>query len=62
MHSTIAPSVIPVGTIKSFGAVGPKYEVGMPLRQLPDGDWLISIHLVETGDRPDLTLTPSRLD
>ncbi|WP_181573459.1 DUF5397 family protein [Photorhabdus laumondii] len=28
---------IPVGTIKSFGAFGPKYEVGKLLRPLEDG-------------------------
>ncbi|WP_312283904.1 DUF5397 family protein, partial [Candidatus Igneacidithiobacillus taiwanensis] len=35
---------------------GPKYQVGRPLRQLDDGDWMIEITLVETGEK-----TPYRL-
>jgi hypothetical protein len=50
------PSV-PVGTIKSFGAFGPKYEVGQPLRPLDDGDWLIEVVLVETGEKTEYRLS-----
>jgi len=51
MHVTIAPPAIPVGKIKSFGPFGPKYEVGNALRQLDDGDWMIEITMVETGEK-----------
>jgi hypothetical protein len=50
MQPAIAPPPIPVGKIKTFGAFGPKYEVGRPLRQLADGDWLVEITMVETGE------------
>ncbi|MCA6221001.1 DUF5397 family protein [Photorhabdus antumapuensis] len=50
------PSV-PVGTIKSFGAFGPKYEVGKLLRPLEDGDWMIEVVLVETGEKTEYRLT-----
>lgn len=50
------PSV-PVGTIKSFGAFGQKYEVGQPLRPLDDGDWLIEVVLVETGEKTEYRLS-----
>ena len=51
MHtSLVAPPSVPTGKIKSFGSLGPKYQVGEPLRALPDGDWLVQILLVETGE------------
>jgi hypothetical protein len=51
-----APSV-PTGKIKSFGAFGPKYEVGKPLRQLDDGDWMVEVKMVETGESVEYRLT-----
>jgi len=42
--------VVQTGKIKSFGAFGPKYEVLEPTRVLADGDWMIGIRLVETGE------------
>ena len=56
MHAVVPPSV-PVGKIKSFGPFGPKYEVGTPLRELDDGDWLIQIIMVESGERAEYRLT-----
>lgn len=53
---TITPSV-PKGKIKSFGAFGPKYEVVQPLRQLDDGDWMIEVKMVETGESVEYRLT-----
>jgi hypothetical protein len=53
MQAIIAPPPVPVGRIKSFGTLGPKYEVGGPLRQLEDGDWMIEIRLVESGDKTE---------
>jgi hypothetical protein len=43
--------------IKSFGAFGPKYEVGKPLRQLDDGDWMVEVKMVETGESAEYRLT-----
>jgi hypothetical protein len=45
-----SPPATPVGKIKSFGVFGPKYEVGDIIRSLDDGDWLITIKLVESGE------------
>jgi len=50
MQEVVAPPYIPVGKIKSFGAFGPKYEVGQALRRLDDGDWLVEVKMVETGE------------
>ena len=47
---TYAPPTVPIGKIKCFGSFGAKYEVGQPVRQLDDGDWMIAIKLVDTGE------------
>lgn len=54
--TTVAVPHVPLGEIKSFGALGPKYEVGRPLRVLDDGDWMIEIVLVETGETTEYRL------
>lgn len=50
-------ATIPVGKIKSFGLFGPKYEVGQALRQLDDGDWMIEVTMIETGEKAEYRLT-----
>jgi hypothetical protein len=57
MLEVIAPPSIPVGKIKSFGAFGPKYEVGHALRRSDDGDWLVEVKMVETGETAEYRLT-----
>ena len=57
MHASVAPPGVPSGKIKSFGPFGPKYEVGPVLRRLEDGDWMVQITLVETGERTEYRLT-----
>jgi hypothetical protein len=57
MHAIVIPPSVPVGKIKSFGAFGPKYEIGKPLRQLDDGDWMVEVVLVETGEKVEYRLT-----
>lgn len=47
---------VPLGAIKTFGPLGPKYEVGRPLRVLADGDWMIEIVLVESGETTEYRL------
>jgi hypothetical protein len=57
MPELIALPPIPVGKIKTFGDVGEKYEVGRALRQIDDGDWLVEIKLVATGEIVEYRLT-----
>jgi hypothetical protein len=57
MPEVIMPPPIPVGRIMSFGAFGPKYEVGHALRQLEDGDWLVEVKMVETGETAEYRMT-----
>ncbi|MDP4027501.1 MAG: DUF5397 family protein [Gallionella sp.] len=52
-----SPPTVAVGKIKSFGAFGPKYEVGQLLRQLDDGDWMVCIKMVETGEETEYRYT-----
>jgi Family of unknown function (DUF5397) len=46
-----------LGHIKSFGFFGPKYEVDPVLRQLNDGDSMVEITLVESGEKTEYRLT-----
>jgi hypothetical protein len=57
MHAVVAPPAVPVGKIKSFGPFGPKYEVGHALRQLDDGDWMIEVTMVESGEKAEYRWT-----
>ncbi len=47
------PSPIPVGKIKTLGVLGPKYQVGEPIRTMEDGDILVRIKLVESGEETE---------
>lgn len=57
MPAVAAPPAVPVGKIKSFGPFGPKYEVGRTVRRLDDGDWLIEVTMVETGETAEYRWT-----
>ena len=57
MHAVVAPPNVPIGKIKSLGPVGPKYEVGQALRQLDDGDWMIEVTMIETGEKTEYRWT-----
>lgn len=57
MHAVVAPPPVPVGKIKTFGPFGPKYEVGQPLRPLDDGDWMVEVTMVESGEKAEYRRT-----
>ena len=57
MAGMMTPPQVPVGRIKSFGAFGEQYEVGQPLRELSDGDWMVEVTLVTTGEKAEIRLT-----
>jgi hypothetical protein len=52
-----AAAQIPVGEIKTFGPLGPKYEVLRALHPIPNGDWLVRICVVESGEEADYQLS-----
>lgn len=43
-----APGLI--GAIKTFGEIGPAYKIIEPVEHLKDGDWMLKIKLLETGE------------
>lgn len=45
------------GQIRSFGSMGPEYEIGQKITPLPDGDWLMQITLVQTGEKTQYPLS-----
>ena len=53
---------IPVGEFKSFGPVGPKYQVGNPLRKMGDGDWMVEVTMVESGEKAEYRLSKIHQD
>ena len=57
MQASIEIPSVPVGKIKSFGLFGPKYEVGQALHRLDDGDWMIEVIMVETGEKAEYRWT-----
>jgi hypothetical protein len=46
-----------VGTWRRFGAVGPVYEIIGAGKELPDGDHLMRVRVVETGEEVDYRFT-----
>lgn len=53
---------VPQGRIKTFGPVGPMYEVGKPISQTTDGDWMVEIVLVESGEHTEYRLSHIQAD
>lgn len=50
-----APDLI--GTFKTFGPVGPAYEVVAPVRPLPDGDWIMRVRILASGEESEYRYT-----
>lgn len=51
-----------LGTYRSFGPVGPAYQIINPIRQLDDGDWLLSVQVLETGEEVQYRYTQALED
>src|SRR6218665_2938416 len=47
------PPAVRFGEFRSFGPLGRKYEGGRAIRQLGDGDWMIEITMIETGEKAE---------
>jgi len=57
MAAAVTVPFVPTNSFKSFGEYGPKYQVGKPVRQLPDGDWMVGIVLIESGEEAEYPLS-----
>ncbi len=53
---------VPVGNINIFGGLGAIYKVGNPIKELDNGDWLIEITLIETGEITECNLSNIKND
>ena len=62
MQANNTPPAIPTGKFKSFGRLGPKYEIGSVVRQTEDNDWLVEITLIETGEKAEIKLSQINSD
>ncbi|MFM2344717.1 MAG: hypothetical protein RLZZ210_1328 [Pseudomonadota bacterium] len=48
---------IPKGQINTFGEIGPPYKIGEPIKKLDNGDWLVEITLIQTGEITEYSLS-----
>lgn len=64
MHSREPkPSLmVPIGKIKTFGRFGPMYEVREPLYRRSDGEWMIKVLFIRTGEVGEYPLSALRND
>jgi hypothetical protein len=53
---------LPIGKIKTFGKHGPYYEIKDIGYQGEDGEWMIPIRVVESGEELDYRYTRLALD
>ena len=53
---------IPTGSVRTFGEYGVSYVVGEPERQLPNGDWLVNIQVLESGEKTQYKLSKINKD
>ena len=49
-----------VGTWRRFGPVGPVYEIVEAGRTLPDGDRMMRVRVIESGEEVDYRLVRGR--
>jgi len=57
MQAALVLPKVPQGAIKNIGDFGPKYQVGPLLRQANNGDWLVEITLVDSGEKTEYYLS-----
>ena len=57
MRAVLHPPIAPTGRIRSLDAFRPKDELSRPLHELPDGDWMMRISFVDTGEKAEYRLT-----
>lgn len=62
MIALLSCPCVPVGKIKCSGTTGQKYQVGQILRKLNDGDWMIKVALIETGEKAERRLSQIQSD
>jgi hypothetical protein len=46
-----------IGTFRTFGPAGPAYQVMAPLQPLPNGDWMVRVRILESGEDAEYRYT-----
>ncbi len=59
---TLQQPVLAVGKIKTFGALGPKYEIMGRGHAAANGEWLVPIRVIESGEELDYRYSRLKLD
>jgi len=54
--------MVQVGQIKSFGVIGPKYEVTGTGHPSNEGEWLVPIRVIESGEELEYRYSRFTLD
>jgi hypothetical protein len=54
--------MLPIGKIKTFGEGGPYYQIAGNGHQAKDGEWMIPIRVVESGEELDYRYSRLALD
>jgi hypothetical protein len=62
MNAVLNEPVFKPGAIKTFGAFGPKYEVRELLRRLDDGDWLMRVRVIDSGEEAEYRYSRMQAD
>lgn len=53
---------VPTGAFKTFGPIGPAYQVMDAIRPTENGDWLVEIIVLESGETLEYLLSKINKD
>ncbi len=59
---TVQPLALPIGRFRRFGAVGPAYQITDVIGERPDGDVLLRIRVLESGEEAEYRLSQAKDD
>ncbi|MCE0523515.1 MAG: DUF5397 domain-containing protein [Methylacidiphilales bacterium] len=59
---TATTPIVQIGQIKTFGVCGPKYAVTGRERLSKEGEWLVPIRVIESGEELDYRYSRFTLD
>ena len=56
------PSPHMIGKFRTFGLFGPAYRVLEPVKQIGNGEWVLRIQVMETGEETEYPYTQALND
>lgn len=51
-----------IGQFRTFGLFGPAYRILEPIKQAENGDWLLRIQVLETGEETEYPYSQASSD